>query len=212
MTRKTLLFTITTAALLLAPRLAEAQGTSPCAKSGFAFVSSQAILASIPAYVQADSLVQKDIAAYQLEMAKLQGNLDSASRAYQDKSTLLSSAQKAAEIKKLEAQRDQIQAHGTDLQSKVQTRQAELFQPITSRVQDVLDGMRAELNCSVIFDVSPGAGGSYIASADKSLDLTQRMIDRLKASEPKPAAKPASGIKPPGGGGEEPDPMSPIDP
>jgi outer membrane protein len=211
MTRTTMLVTIVTAALL-SPQHADAQGTSPCLKSGFAFVSSQAILSSIPAYLQADTLVQKDYAAYQLEMAKLQGNLDSASRAYQDKSTLLSSAQKAAEIKKLEAQRDQIQAHGTDLQGKMQTRQAELITPITNRVQEVLDGMRAELNCSVIFDVSPGTGGSYVASADKSLDLTQRMIDRLKASEPKPAAKPSGGIKPPGGGGEEPDPMSPIDP
>jgi hypothetical protein len=115
-------------------------------------------------------------------------------------------------MKKLEAKRDQIQAHGTDLQSKVETRQAELFQPITTRVQEMLDGMRAELNCSVIFDVSPGTGGSYIASADKTLDLTNRMIERLKTSDiGKPVTKP-TGIKPPGGGGGEPLPMSPIDP
>jgi outer membrane protein len=210
--KRNALLVILISAAMAAPQVARAQ-SSPCAKSGFAFVSSQEVLASIPAYLQADSLVQKDIAAYQLEMAKLQGNLDSASRAYQDKSTLLSSAQKAAEIKKLEAQRDQIQAHGTDLQGKVQTRQAELFQPITTRVQEMLDGMRAELNCAVIFDISPGGnGGSYIASADKSLNLTSRMIERLKTSDiGKPVTKPA-GIKPPGGGGEEPLPMSPIDP
>jgi len=217
MRRKVLMLSAACLAMMLPAHDATAQGPSPCVKSGFAFVSSPAILASIPEYLQGDSLVAKDVAAYKVELAKLQGAFDSASQAFAANSTLLGTAAKAAKIKQLEAQRDSIQRRQDDLSQKVQLRQQELLQPITVRVQAVLDGMRAELNCAVIFDVAgSGQGGLWIASADKSLDLTDRVIERLKSSATKPAAKPAGkpapGIKPPGGGGDEPDALTPAQP
>jgi Skp family chaperone for outer membrane proteins len=181
-------------ALILPARAILAQGGSPCAKTGFAFVASQAILASIPEYLQADSLVAKDKSAYMLEIQKLKSSLDSESQAYSDKSTLLNATQKAAEIKKLQAKGDAYQQRGNELEQKLAARSEELLQPIRLRVQQILDGMRAEMNCAVIFDVSGGAGGLGIASADKSFDLTDKVIERLKASAPaKPPAKPPAG-------------------
>lgn len=179
-----------TAMLVLPIHQAGAQSGSPCAKTGFAFVSSGAILASIPAYMAADSQVQKDVAAYKVELAKLKGDLDSASQTYSDKSTLLNATQKAAEIKKLQARSDAFQQRQADLTTKVTQREEELLQPIRTRVQAVLDGMRAEFNCAVVFDVTGVTGGLGIASADKSFDLTERVIERLKSAT---ATKPAPG-------------------
>ena len=188
--RNVLMTAATCAALLLPARAMVAQ--SPCAKSGFAFVSSGAIMASIPEFLQADSLVAKDKAAYMLEVQKLKFSLDSESQAYADKSTLLNATQKAAEIKKLQAKGDAYQARGTELEQKLAAKSDELLQPIRVRVQAVLDGIRAEMNCAVIFDVSGGTGGIGIASADKSLDLTDKVVERLKANAPaKPPVKPA---------------------
>ena len=208
-------------ALIVRPGTASAQASSPCVKTGFGFVSSQAILASIPEYLQADSLVQKDVAAYKLELAKLKGSLDSESQAYSDKSTLLNATQKAAEIKKLQSRSEALQQRATELDGKVSQRNQELLQPIQLRVQQVLDGLRAALNCAVIFDVGGGAGGLGIASADKAYDLTDRVIEQLKAGNSakapaKPPAKPAGGgTTPPktgrgGGGGGKPDAPAPA--
>ena len=196
--RNVLILTAACTALILPTRAAQAQGGSPCVKTGFAFVASQAILTSIPEFLQADSLVAKDKAAYTLEIAKLKGSLDSESQAYSDKSTLLNATQKAAEIKKLQAKGEAYQQRGAELEQKLAARSDELLQPIRLRVQAVLDGMRAEMNCAVIFDVSGGQGGLGIASADKSFDLTDKVIERLKAAAPpKALAKPP--IKPPAG-------------
>lgn len=220
MRRNVLMISAACTALMLPTRQASAQTGSPCAKTGFAFVSSQAVLASIPEYLQGDSLVQKDVAAYKLELSTLQGKFDSASQAYAQNSTMLGGPAKAARIKQLEAQQDSIRRRESELSQKVTLRQQELLQPITVRVQTVLDGMRAELNCAVIFDVLGAGGGLGIASADKMLDLTDRVVERLKVTAPakapvKPAGKPAPGIKPPaggGGGGEPSDAMTPIHP
>lgn len=217
MRRNVLMVTAACAALLLPTANAAAQTASPCANGRVALVNAQRIMASIPAFVQAESLLAKEVDGYKAELAKQQAAFDSARVAYSDKSTLLTASQKAVEVKKLQDQSDLLQKHQVDLEGRVNQRQAELLQPIQTRVQEVLDGMRAELNCAVIFDVA--AGGAGIASADKSLDLTDRVIDRLKAADPaaKAPVKPptGTGIKPPGGGGDDvelPTAMTPTQP
>ena len=59
------------------------------------------------------------------------------------------------------------------------TRERELLDPIQSKVNSVIEGMRASGNYAVIFDVS--APNSGIVTADKSLDLTQKVIQQLKS-------------------------------
>lgn len=198
MRRDVVMMTAAAAALLLTPGAVRAQG-SPCATSKVAIVQGAAILNSMPKYLQAESLLVKDQDAYKLEIAKLQGALDSASSSFQDKATLLSATAKAAEQRKLQDQYQQLQQHTAELEQKFTARRQELVQPIEQRVQDIIDGMRAEFGCSLIFDAN--AQGSSIASVDKSIDLTQRVIDRLKAAGDGPVAtpvtKPPTGIKPP---------------
>ena len=59
------------------------------------------------------------------------------------------------------------------------TRERELLEPIQTKVNSVIEGVRAAGNYAVIFDVS--APNSGIVTADKSLDLTQRVIQQLKS-------------------------------
>ena len=55
----------------------------------------------------------------------------------------------------------------------------ELLDPIQTKVNSVIEGVRAAGNYAMIFDVSAPNNG--IVTADKSLDLTQRVIQQLKA-------------------------------
>ena len=144
MRRKLLMVAVAGTALMLPAQSVAAQTGSPCTKTGFAFVASSAILGSIPAWLQADSLIEKDVAAYKVELAKLSGAFDSASQAYAQNSTMLSTPAKAAQVKKLQLWQDSIRARAAELDGKVTLRQQELHQPIQLRVQAVLDGMRAE--------------------------------------------------------------------
>jgi hypothetical protein len=56
-------------------------------------------------------------------------------------------------------------------------------------VTAIIEGIRAESNITMIFDVSQQ--GSNILTADKACDLTQRVVDRLKTGASAPAAAPA---------------------
>ncbi len=204
--RREMLVAVACAALLVPAGGMHAQAGSPCANGNkVALVNSARVMSSIPAYLQAESLFTREVEGYKADITKQRGALDSASNAYAENSTLLNTAAKNAAMKKLQEQNDALQKHMADLQTKADQRQGELVQPIQARVQEVLDGVRAALGCSVVFDVGPNAQ-TGIASADKTLDITDRVIELLRSSAPapaKPGDKPAApgGIRPPGGGG-----------
>ena len=68
-------------------------------------------------------------------------------------------------------------------------RQSELMAPIMESVRKVLEDIRAEDGYAMIFSSEPGA--SPILAADKNLDITDRVVSRLRATA-KPSLPSAS--------------------
>ena len=57
-------------------------------------------------------------------------------------------------------------------------RERELVAPLEERVKGIIEGLRAERNLAFIFDV--GAPGNNIVAADRTLDLTALVVQRLQ--------------------------------
>jgi outer membrane protein len=155
--------------------LAAQQGGNP----KIAFVNTQAILKQTPGYVKAESTFTKELATYRVEVQKLQASLDSAASDFDQQSVMLSPTQRAAKRKDLQAQQQKLEQRTQELQQQAATRERELLDPIQNKVNSVIEGVRAAGNYAMIFDVSAPNNG--IVTADKSLDLTQRVIQQLKA-------------------------------
>ena len=130
-----------------------------------AYVNTQAILKQTPGYAQAESTFTREIETFRVEVQKLQASLDSAASDFEQKSVMLSPTQREAKRK--------------ELQQKAASRERELLEPIQTKVNSVIEGVRAAGNYAIIFDVS--APNSGIVTADKSLDLTQRVLQQLKS-------------------------------
>src|SRR5215213_4575534 len=144
-----------------------------------AYVNTQAILKATPGYQSAESTFTKELEGYRGEVQKLQASLDSAASDFDQQSVMLSPTQRAAKRKDLQAQQQKLEQRTQELQQKAATRERELLDPIQSKVNSVIEGIRAAGNYAVIFDVSSPNNG--IVTADKALDLTQRVIQQLKA-------------------------------
>src|SRR3954464_289370 len=155
--------------------LAAQQGGNP----KIAFVNTQAILKQTPGYVKAESTFTKELATYRVEVQKLQASLDSSASDFDQQSVMLSPTQRAAKRKDLQAQQQKLEQRTQELQQQAATRERELLDPIQTKVNSVIEGVRAAGNYAMIFDVSAPNNG--IVTADKSLDLTQRVIQQLKA-------------------------------
>ena len=144
-----------------------------------AYVNTQAILKQTPGYVKAESTFTKELATYRIEVQKLQASLDSAASDFDQQSVMLSPTQRAAKRKDLQAQQQKLEQRTQELQQQAATRERELLDPIQTKVNSVIEGVRAAGNYAIIFDVSAPNNG--IVTADKTLDLTQRVIQQLKA-------------------------------
>ena len=144
-----------------------------------AYVNTQAILKSTPGYAAAESTFTREVEVYRVEVQKLQATLDSAASDFEQKSVMLSPTQREAKRKELTGQQQKLEQRTQELQKKAATRERELLDPIQSKVNAVIEGVRAAGNYAMIFDVS--APNSGIVTADKSLDLTQRVIQQLKS-------------------------------
>jgi outer membrane protein len=142
------------------------------------YVNSQAILKQTPGYAQAESTFTKELETYRGEVRKLQASLDSAASDFEQQSVMLSPTQRQAKRKDLEAQQQKLEQRTQELQQKASSRERELLEPIQTKVNSVIEGLRASGNYAMIFDVS--APNSGIVTADKSLDLTPRVIQQLK--------------------------------
>ena len=146
-----------------------------------AFLNSRAVLEATPGYAKAESTYTREVEGYRQEVGKLQAQLDSAAAEFDQQSVMLSPTARANRRRELEAQRDRLEQRAAELNERRAQRERELLEPIQNRVSTVIDGIRAEGNYSMIFDIA--ASGGMIVSADKSLDITQRVIQRLQTSK-----------------------------
>jgi Skp family chaperone for outer membrane proteins len=161
------------------PAATDTDAGSGATKIGF--VNIQAILKASPGYAKAESTFSKELEGYRSEVQKLQAGLDSAAQDFEAQSAVLSPTQRTQRRKDLEAQQEKLQQRTQELQQKAASRERELLDPIQTRVNSVIEGIRAAGSYAIIFDVSqPGNG---IVTGDKSLDLTQRVLQQLQASK-----------------------------
>jgi outer membrane protein len=162
-----------------APAAAPAdQGNAPT-KVGF--VNIQAVLKQTPGYAKAESTFAKELEGYRTEVQKLQASLDSAAQDFDQQSVALSPTSRQAKRKELEAQQEKVQQRTQELQQRAAQRERELLEPIQQRINSVIEGIRAAGNYAIILDVS--APGNAIITADKSIDLTPRVLSQLQASK-----------------------------
>jgi outer membrane protein len=147
---------------------------------GIGFVNTEDILRQTPGYEAADSTLSAERAVFQQEANALQAQLDSAMAAFDQQQLVLSPQAREERLTELRALNDRIQARLQELQNQDQERQRELVTPLEARIQTVIDGVRAERNLAIGFDVANP--NSTIISADMTLDLTALVISRLQAA------------------------------
>jgi outer membrane protein len=159
---------------------AAAPAPAPSGATKLAFVNARRILQSTPGWTTAEQTFTKESEGYRAELQKLQATLDSLASDYEQQSVVLSPTQRQAKRTELETKRTQLETRAQELQQKAQARETELLAPLQQKVNGVIESVRAEGGYAFIFDVSTQGGN--IVAADRSLDLTDKVIEKVKAT------------------------------
>lgn len=165
------------ASVLAAPAAGQA---APAPPTKLAYINATAILQGMPGYAQAESLFVKERDAAQGEVDKLRQGFDSLVAEFEQQQAILSPSNRAAKRKSLEAEQARVSQRVQDLSDRVARREQELLAPMRQRLTAIVDGIRAEGNYAIIFDIAQLSPA--VISLDTSLDITSRVLERLRQS------------------------------
>jgi len=175
------IFCATTFALLISGVGGVAVAQTPIK---IAFVNSQTLMEAAPGRAAATDLLTKEGQGYQTQLQKMQDSINGLLTKYQKDEPTMTAAAKDTKQKAIQALETEFQAQQLKFQKQFDDRTKEVMAPITDQVKKVIDDIRVEDGYAIILDNAPGAGN--IVSADKNLDITDRVVSRLRAT---PAAK-----------------------
>jgi outer membrane protein len=167
---------------------AMAQGTLK-----IAYINSQKILAEAPGRAEVEAEMQKEMESYRAQIQKMGDSLNTMVAAYQKVESTLSPSARAGRQQEIQKKESEYQQRVADLQHKAQQREAELVQPIMQQIDRIIEQVRAENGYAIVFDAGNQSG--TVVAADSTLDITNKVIAKLKAAPgaAKPAPRPASG-------------------
>jgi outer membrane protein len=154
-----------------------------------AYVNPQALFENAPGRVQAESTFARETAGYRAELTRMGESLQQAVQAYQKEQANLTAAQREARERTLRAREDSLRGRQQQLEEQAARRQGELMAPIMESVRKVLEDIRVEDGYAMILSSEPGQ--SPILVADKNLDITERVVARLKTVSSRGATAPA---------------------
>ncbi len=167
------------------------QGSAVPAK--IAYINSALLLQQAPGRAEAEAQFEREVGVYRQQIQRMDDSLRTLVAAFDRDAPKLDSATRETRRTSIARRETEYQGRARGLDSTMQARQAQLVKPIMERVQGVIEAIRTEDGYSMIFDV--GAQTNVVVAADKKLDLTDRVLARLKSQGIPPAA-PVSGAVP----------------
>ncbi|HSJ10844.1 MAG TPA: OmpH family outer membrane protein [Longimicrobiales bacterium] len=172
---------VAAAALMLAAAPLAAQ-TAP---TKIGFINTQRVISEAPGAAEAQQTLTTEMQALEAQVTAMQDSMTAMQQDYQQRSLVMSADAKARREQEILTKRNEFGARAQTIQQQAQRRQQEIMEPLMQKVEAAIDQVRQAEGYAIVFDAASDA----IVSADASLDLTQKVIDRLKAAAPAAAAR-----------------------
>ena len=162
-----------------------------------AYVQTSVLLDQAPGRAEAEAQFDKESGTYRDQIKRMSDSLTAMINDFQKSQATLATAARETRVKSIQAKEAEYQRRTQELEQKAQGRQAELVQPILDKVKAAIEEVRAEGGYAMIFNADQG---SPIVAVDKSLNVTDRVLTKLKGSTAAaPAARPSAATPAPSG-------------
>ena len=160
-----------------------------------AYIQSSILLDQAPGRADAEKQFDTETGVYREQIKRMSDSLNAMVAAFEKRQASLTAAQREAQGKEIQAKEASYQTRTRELEQKAQQRQNELVQPILDRIKLAIEDVRVEGGYSFIFNADQG---SPIVAFDKNLNVTDRVLSKLRSAPATAAApKPTTGAPAP---------------
>ena len=173
--------------------VAALSGSASAQGQKFAYIQSSILLDQAPGRAEAEAQFVKETDVFKEQIKRMSDSLNAMVAAFEKRQASLTAAQREAQGKDIQAKEASYQTRTRELEQKANQRQSELVQPILDRIKLAIEDIRVEGGYAMIFNADQG---SPIVALDKNLNVTDRVLTKLR-SAPATAAKPTTGAPAP---------------
>src|SRR5215207_7589543 len=153
-----------------------------------AYVQTSVLLEQAPGRAEAEAQFEKETGTYRDQIKRMSDSLNTMVSSFEQRQASLAAAAREAQAKNITSKQQEYQRRTQELEQKAQGRQNELVQPILDKIKAAIEEVRVEGGYAMIFNADQG---SPIVAVDKSLNVTDRVLTKLKgttAAAPRPSA------------------------
>jgi outer membrane protein len=168
----------------------------------FAYINSQVVLQQAPGRTELEAQLKKEMDPYTKRMQVMEDSVATMLAAYQKDAPTLAPAVKTQREEAIQKKQRSFAEEAEQLQQKAAESRDRISRPLMEMFNRVLNEVRAEDGYAFIFDVGDPEA-QLIVAADKNLDITEKVIARMRTTA---AARPA-GARP---GTTPPKPTGPV--
>jgi outer membrane protein len=156
------------------------------------YVDVAQVMEQVPGRADAQAAFEKEAQGIRAEMQRMSDSLQTAVQAYQKEQGALTAAVRQTREKALQERQQSYQQRAQALQERGAQKEQELAGQFESLVRDAINDVRTSEGYTMILAFGPN---SALLSADKSMDVTDRVLTRLRtiaANRPAGTVRPAS--------------------
>ena len=140
------------------------------------WIDSNSVLSQYAGAQEARQQMEESLSSYQTEIEQMNNDFQTAMAAFQQQQATMTAEARQNRQEQLQSQQRVLQQRVAQLEQQASQRQAEVFEPVMTEIQAVIENIRVEGNYAMILDTSSQA----ILAADPALDLTQEVLRRLQ--------------------------------
>lgn len=163
---------------------------APLAAQKVGFVDSRKILQEMPGRPQAEARMRTGLEALSQRQKRMVDSLNVLMAAFERDSAALSQADKVTRFTALQTYDSQYRDTLQVLEEEAQEVQAEAMQPLFDIIKLALEDIRQADGYAMIFDI--GNQANAIVAMDKNLDLSDRVLARIRAMPTATAPRPTN--------------------
>jgi outer membrane protein len=141
------------------------------------YLNTQRLLQEAPGTAEAQQQMQTELAPFEQQLRVLEDSARVLQQKLSQEALGLSAQAREQRQQQFQAQVQALQQQAAQVQQQASQKQSELLGPVMQRIETAISAVRQEGGFAILFDAATDA----IVSADTTLDVTQRVLDRLKA-------------------------------
>jgi outer membrane protein len=155
------------------------------------FIDSERIFANYKGTSQAQTEFNNDVQKWQQDVEARRKELEKMNQEYQSQSLILSEAKRREREEDLQRKRSELDSFVQEIwgtNGKIAQRNEQLTRPIVEKIREILSDIARMEGLSLVLDATDG----NVVYADRALDLTDRVLERLNkqpTTPPPPAPK-----------------------